>query len=127
MKFPRHSDGESCDGCNKRMSQASDSIAEAFYFIKSNHNEVHCSWVHRGKEDQESAFKSGASRAHFGESKHNLLPSEAMDLFQIIEGKAVFDGVFCAKLNKELIEAGYELKWGGTFRKLGDYGHWETI
>lgn len=126
MKFSRHTEGEVCQGCNDRMTQASDLIAEAFYFIKGNHNEVHTSWVHRGKEDQEAAFKSGASRAHFGESKHNSLPAEAMDIFQIIDGRAIFDGVFCAKINKELVNAGYVLKWGGSFKKLGDSGHFES-
>lgn len=126
MKFSKHSQGESCQGCNDRMTQASDLIAEAFYFIKSNHHDVHCSWVHRGREDQEVAFKSGASRAHFGESKHNLLPAQAMDIFQINEkGAAVFDGVFCAKINKELSANGYVLKWGGNFKRLGDSGHFE--
>ena len=35
---------------------------------------------HRGKEEQEKAFKEGKSKAHFGQSKHNSLPSKAVDI-----------------------------------------------
>lgn len=35
---------------------------------------------HRNKEDQEKAFKDGKSKAHFGQSKHNSLPSKAVDI-----------------------------------------------
>lgn len=87
---------------------------------------MHCSWVYRDKEEQEEAFNSGASRAHFGESKHNLLPAQAVDIFQINEhGSAVFDGVFCAHLNKLANQNSFDLKWGGDFKKIGDSGHFE--
>lgn len=35
---------------------------------------------HRGKEDQEEAFNSGASKVHFPNSRHNSYPSEAVDI-----------------------------------------------
>ena len=35
---------------------------------------------HRTKEEQEKAFKEGKSKAHFGQSKHNSLPSKAVDI-----------------------------------------------
>lgn len=35
---------------------------------------------HRGKEEQEKAFNEGKSKAHFGQSKHNSLPSKAVDI-----------------------------------------------
>lgn len=34
----------------------------------------------RDKEEQESAFNRGDSKAHFGQSKHNFYPSKAVDL-----------------------------------------------
>lgn len=127
MKFPKHEQGPSCRGCDERIMQAHDTIAEFFYFVKARDPSAHCSWVHRGKEDQEKAFKERKSMARFGQSKHNLLPAEAIDLFQINEeGRAVFDPIWCAKINKAAIEAGYELRWGGHFKKLGDAGHFET-
>jgi len=35
---------------------------------------------YRGKEEQEDAFAKGNSKAHFGQSKHNFLPSKAVDI-----------------------------------------------
>lgn len=126
MKFSRHTDGPSCDGCNERLTQAHDSISDFYYFIKQKYHNVHCSWVYRGKEDQEKMFDEKSTFAHFGESKHNLLPAQAIDLFQINEnGAAVFDGVFCAGINKLAKLNGFDLKWGGDFKKIGDSGHWE--
>ena len=35
---------------------------------------------HRGEADQETAYKRGASKARFGQSAHNTLPSMAVDI-----------------------------------------------
>lgn len=35
---------------------------------------------HRNREEQEKAYLEGKSKAHFGQSKHNLLPSKAVDI-----------------------------------------------
>ena len=35
---------------------------------------------HRNEVDQEEAFRTGKSTVHFPDSKHNSLPSKAMDL-----------------------------------------------
>lgn len=35
---------------------------------------------HRGQADQEAAFAAGASKVHWPNSKHNSLPSRAVDL-----------------------------------------------
>lgn len=35
---------------------------------------------YRGKEAQEKEFKEGRSKARFGQSKHNTLPSKAVDI-----------------------------------------------
>ena len=35
---------------------------------------------YRNREDQEKAFDAGKSKAHFGQSKHNCLPSKAVDI-----------------------------------------------
>jgi hypothetical protein len=128
VSYAKHEKGDSCQGCLDRLLEGHNEIVEAFHFAKARHPDLHTSWVYRGPEDQEKARSEGASRARFGESPHNKKPSEAMDLFQIDEnGHAIFDGIFCAKLNREFIEAGFKLKWGGEFKSLGDYGHWELI
>ena len=35
---------------------------------------------HRNKEDQEKAYNDGASQLHYPNSRHNSLPSQAVDL-----------------------------------------------
>ena len=35
---------------------------------------------YRTKDEQEKAFKDGKSNAHFGQSKHNVFPSKAVDI-----------------------------------------------
>lgn len=124
----KHNQGDSCQSCLDKLIHGHPGIVEAYHFIKTRHPDVHCSWIYRGPEDQEKARSSGASLAKFGQSKHNLEPAQAMDLFQIDEnGIAIFDPKFCSKLNAELKEAGFKLKWGGDFKKIGDYCHWETV
>ena len=45
--------------------------------------EIDCSVVcgHRNKEDQEKAFDSGNSKAHYPHGKHNSNPSTAVDVY----------------------------------------------
>jgi len=134
MNHPKHEAGPSCAGCDSRMLQAAEELRKFFYWAKSAHHDLHCSWAYRGEADQNAAKASGASNAKFGESKHNVLPSQAIDLFQIIDGKPVFDGVFCVRLFKASQLAGFKLRNGGDFKtkrggklvSLGDYGHFEV-
>lgn len=126
MKYSHHVSGPSCAGCNERLVSGDPVIQHFFLAVKSEHNDIHCSWVHRDKSDQEAAFASGESKLHYPNSKHNLMPSEAVDIFQIDDnGRAVFDGKFCAGINKRAEELGFKLRWGGSFHDLGDSGHFE--
>lgn len=126
MIHQKHNQDESCPGCESRIKDACSEIREFFYFVKARYPEVHCSWVYRGEKEQEEAYKSGASKAKFGQSKHNIVPAQAIDIFQIDDtGRAIFNGIFCAKINKEAHDAGFKLKWGGNFKSLGDSGHFE--
>lgn len=126
MKFPKHTNDEVCLGCEARLKGGHPLIVEFFRFVKQKFKDAHCSWVHRGEESQNEAFDQGLSKLRFPNSKHNLLPAEAIDIFQIIDGSAVFDPVFCAGVNKLSKLNGFNLRWGGDFRTLGDSGHWET-
>jgi peptidoglycan L-alanyl-D-glutamate endopeptidase CwlK len=80
---------------------------------------------HRGKEAQEAAFNSGASKAHFGQSSHNTMPSNAVDIVpypidwqDIDRFKALGNFILqCAK------DVGVTLYWGGNWPKFKDYPH----
>jgi peptidoglycan L-alanyl-D-glutamate endopeptidase CwlK len=81
----------------------------------------------RGEEEQNRLQAEGRSHAVYGESKHNLSPSEAVDIAPYPidwedEGRfRVLAGVMIAVAYK----CGIKLKWGGHFRNLKDLGHFE--
>ena len=74
----------------------------------------------RGEADQEAAFNSGASRAHFGQSAHNtLLPngkpaSEAWDIGIIANGKYIGDSEHPNYQRAGVIAESLGLKWYGN-------------
>jgi len=74
----------------------------------------------RGQIEQEAAFNSGASRAHFGQSAHNaVLPngkpaSEAWDIGVIVNGKYVGDSAHPSYVRAGAIAEKLGLKWYGN-------------
>lgn len=88
---------------------------------------------HRGKQDQEKAFKAGTSNVHFPKSAHNKLPSLAVDLVpypvdwndigRFRELAAAFMAV--AKVLKDREEIYSDFVWGGNWKTLKDYPHFE--
>lgn len=128
MSFRKHQDGISCPGCDDRLTEGCDVIKSIYGAVKDKYPDMHCSWVHRNESEQDSAFARGESKLKWPHSKHNKLPSEAIDIFQIDQnGMAVFDPKFCNDVKKFLLSQGFDFKWGGDFKSLGDYGHFETV
>lgn len=124
--FPKHTQGENCEGCNERLKDAHPLIQSFFDQSKAVHNDLHCSWVYRDKSSQDEAYANGASRLKYPQSKHNKLPAEAIDVFQINDrGTAVFSKAFCVQLKTESENLGFDFRWGGDFKILGDFGHFE--
>jgi hypothetical protein len=80
----------------------------------------------RGEIEQESAFESGHSRAHFGQSAHNaVLPngkpaSEAFDFGIILNGKYIGDSEHANYQRAGAIGESLGLKWYGN-KKWGFY------
>lgn len=83
---------------------------------------------YRGEEAQEIAYKSGKSKAHFGQSKHNFTPSCAIDIAPYPINWSTTDSRWqelgklakcCAK------KIGIDIVWGGDFKTLKDYPHIE--
>ncbi len=82
---------------------------------------------HRGKAEQEKAYLSGTSRAKWGQSKHNQMPSLAVDVVPL---PLDWDNIESfEKLGSIIMEKAKELKinikWGRDFTKLKDYPHFE--
>lgn len=83
----------------------------------------------RGKEAQEAAFAAGTSHAHYPDSKHNKVPSQAVDIapypidWSNRERFVYLAGIIAACAHEE----GVALVWGGTFKKLQDLPHFELL
>lgn len=60
-----------------------------FEDFQADHPEAHISCAGRGKQDQEDCFRKKASRAHFGQSSHNV--NAAIDIFSEVPGKDIYD------------------------------------
>ncbi len=124
--IPHHTSDLVCALCEQKLTEAHPDLVEWFKALKARHSNVHVSWSYRDKASQTQAFTSGASKLQFPQSAHNKQPAMALDIFLIDEtGKAVWDPVFCAKVNQESMALGYPLKWGGNWKALGDNDHFE--
>ena len=129
--LPHHTSDPECLLCEQKLTQAHPDLGKWFRDLKSRHANVHISWSYRDQESQEKAFSEGTTKLHYPLSAHNhTVQGEpqalALDIFQIDDtGKAVFDPVFCAKVNQESLSLGYQLKWGGQWKSLGDNDHFQ--
>lgn len=129
----RHEHGEVCPSCTLKISQTHPDLESWFSWIKFSHPEAHISWSYRGKEDQDRMVREGKSFLSYPASKHNSTKPDgtpqarALDLFQLINGKAVFDIEWYKKINEETKKSGFKLVWGGEFKKLKDFNHFEMV
>lgn len=90
--------------------------------------------TYRNKADQEAAFVGGKSKAHFGQSPHNYIPSVAVDVVPYpIDWNNLkrFDELHDVMMQAAK-ELGVPLRWGGdwdgnpsTLNKLNDLPHFE--
>jgi peptidoglycan L-alanyl-D-glutamate endopeptidase CwlK len=81
----------------------------------------------RGKAAQEKAFKAGNSKAHFGQSPHNFTPSIAVD---VVPYPLDWDDIAAFKklgavVKRKAKELGIPISWGGDWRSLKDFPHYE--
>lgn len=84
---------------------------------------------HRGEKEQNEAFAKGASKAKFGQSLHNSLPSLAVDV--VPQPLDWSDIPTFEKLGSLIMQKATELKikirWGKHFKGLVDYPHFELM
>ena len=92
---------------------------------------------HRGREQQEQAYREGKSKARFGESLHNTSPSRAVDVvpypvhWEDRERFAHFAGYVQAVADR----LGIKIRWGGDWDQDGfcsdetfsDMPHFELV
>jgi len=75
---------------------------------------------YRDKDEQELAFREGRSKLRWPESKHNRYPSDAVDFFPVVNGKAIWDNPSYFYLIAGLVlgianQMGYKIRWGGAW------------
>ena len=92
---------------------------------------------HRGQEEQERCFNNGNSKAHFGQSAHNYMPSFARDCWPYPAPYIQVQGIKQLDSNspewnkmgqvfKDMAEnLGIEIEWGGDWESISDKPHIE--
>jgi peptidoglycan LD-endopeptidase CwlK len=83
----------------------------------------------RGKDEQDAAFDAGFSQVKWPNSKHNSLPSKAVDVVPFpIEWYNVPKFKEFGKLVKEVAKRlEIEVEWGGDWQGgFIDYPHWQV-
>jgi len=92
---------------------------------------------HRNQADQEAAFHSGASTKHWPDSKHNSIPSLAVD---VVPSPIEWEDTnrmryFAGMVMGVAAEMGVKIRWGGDWngntdlkdQKLHDLPHFEIM
>lgn len=130
----RHTDDKVCPLCQEKLKTAHPLLERWFNTtIKPEFVNAHISWAYRGKDDQNKAYKEGVSQVKWPNSKHNkttsegALCSEAIDLFEQVNGRSKFDSLFYAHVNGHIDKCGWEnfIKWGLTRNIKGHVLHYD--
>ncbi|MBU0847348.1 M15 family metallopeptidase [Patescibacteria group bacterium] len=108
--------------CHKDLQTICNELIKAYDFT------IICG--HRGEKKQNEAFNKGASKLKFPKSKHNKMPSLAVDIAPFIGGKISWKTDHCKFLASLFMEIAKKLKeqekitsiirWGGDWDMDGD-------
>ena len=108
--------------CDKRLQALANKMLDRSEFDLS----ITCGY--RGEKEQNEAFKEGKSNAKFGQSKHNIRPSQAIDIVPFPVNwdpkdprwtEMALNAMWCAG------KLGFEIVWGGNFKNFKDLPHFE--
>lgn len=89
---------------------------------------------HRGEAEQEAAWKNGNSQLRWPQSKHNSLPSMAVDAApcKVENGKTIIDWndiegfkKFGNIVKRHAEDLGIDISWGGEWVRFRDYPHYQ--
>ena len=97
--------------------------------------QVDCSIIcgHRGKKEQNEAFDKGFSKLRYPKSKHNKVPSLAVDVAPYPidwnnKQRFIDFGHFVLDRAKKLLEVGkitHTIEWGGNWASFVDLPHYQ--
>lgn len=136
-----------CPRCENKLKDAHPKMAEWFRNrVKPKFPTAHISWSYRNRADQNMMVLYKRSQLAWPRSAHNrraaidpMLPfnaaneldmnskpyAEALDLFEIIDGKAEWKTEFFQEVAQDIKDAGLDLIWGGNWKSLGDQDHFQ--
>jgi hypothetical protein len=118
-----HSVEMPCAKCNELLTITSPILAEWFIEVQKKDPTVHIMQAYRNEKEQNRALKSGASGTGWGKSAHNYMPSLAIDLFFMIDGKSK---QIPAKYKKMTLRLPPTLENGSSFMGLIDWCHFQV-
>jgi peptidoglycan L-alanyl-D-glutamate endopeptidase CwlK len=79
---------------------------------------------HRDYDRQEQLFSEGKTKVHYPYSKHNPIPSEAVDLGPYVNGNLSWDFNHCCVLAGAVLAVaemtGIKIRWGGNWDMDGE-------
>lgn len=119
----KHLNYKSCPKCDEFLKVADARLKKWFTAQKEKDPSLHISCSVRDKATQTAALASGASKAAFGKSPHNYSPALALDLFWIIDGKAIFEKSKYETLAKTMPK---DIEWGGAWVSFQDMPHFQV-
>lgn len=121
-----HTPESPCPLCSDKLLQAHSTLQQWFPRIKAEFPSAHISWTFRDEATQNLFCEQGKSRVRWPNSKHNVSPSAAMDLFFLSPDQvALWPKALFQKVADWLKEQGAPLIWGGTFSTLFDADHFQ--
>jgi len=84
---------------------------------------------HRGKEKQDRMVREGKSKAKWPRSKHNTIPSKAVDVmpYPIDWNDLERLSKFSELVKKTAKRMNIKIRWGGNFKSFFDGPHWELV
>lgn len=82
---------------------------------------------HRGEKEQNEAFEKGNSKVRWPNGKHNKIPSEAVDIapYPIDWNNLSRFKEMGEIVKRKATELGINIAWGGEWKTLKDYPHFE--
>lgn len=124
------------DASKKRLATCHPDLQKVFNKVIENYDcTVTCG--HRGKEEQDEAVRTGASKLAWPNSKHNSLPSKAVDVvpFPIDWADTSRFYHFAGFVLAVAQSMGVKLRWGGDWsgdlkfrdEKFKDLPHFELV
>ena len=93
-----------------------------------NHFDFSVIWGHRGRYHQNRVYREGYSKVQWPNSRHNSMPSRAVDIIPYPGGFSNDDEVFykmATYIFRAANKTGTHISWGGHWKSFSDLAHFE--